>query len=85
VGTLDARLELRVDSRTLRRLELRASVQQTTVAALVRESVTRLLNEDDVGWRVAAVDRLGTLQTPVPADPEELARLLDEANDVGES
>ena len=85
MGTLDARLELRVDSRTLRRLELRASVQQTTVAALVRESVTRLLNEDDVGWRLAAVDRLGTLQTPVPADPEELSRLLDEAYEVGES
>ena len=83
MGTFDARLELRVDSQTLRRLELRASVQQTTVAALVRESVARLLSEDDVGWRVAAVDRLGTLQTPVPADPEELARLLDEAYEVG--
>ena len=85
MGTLDARLELRVDSLTLQRLEIRASVQQTTVAALVRESIARLLNEDDVSWRLAAVDRLWTLQTPVPADPAELARLLDEAYEVGES
>jgi hypothetical protein len=83
VGTLDARLELRIDSLTLRRLEIRASVQQTTVAALVRESVTRLLNEDDVSWRLAAVARGAALETPVPADPAELARLLDQTYETG--
>jgi hypothetical protein len=75
---MDARLELRVDSLTLRRLEQRAAAQQTTVAGLVREGISRLLDEGEADWRTSAVARAIGLETPVPADPSELARLLDE-------
>ena len=83
MGTLDARLELRVDSLALRRLEQRATAEHTTVAALVRESIARLLDEDVAAWRLAAIARATALEAPVPADPEELARLLDETYDLG--
>jgi plasmid stability protein len=83
VGRLDARLELRVDSQTLRRLEQRAAARHTSVAALVRESIARLLVEDEVGWRLAAVARGAALETPVPDDPAELARLLDQTYETG--
>lgn len=83
MGTLDARLELRVDRLTLRRLEQRAAAQQTTVAALVRDGISRLLEEGEAGWRSLAVARAVELATPVPPDPHELARLLDETYETG--
>jgi hypothetical protein len=76
-------LELRVDSLTLRRLEQRAAAQQTTVAGLVREGISRLLDEGDAGWRSSAVARAVGLATPVPADPQDLARLLDDTYETG--
>ncbi|MHB9114087.1 MAG: hypothetical protein ACYC6T_05775 [Thermoleophilia bacterium] len=83
MGTMDARLELRVDSLTLRRLEQRAAARHTTVASLVREGISRLLDEGEAGWRSSAVARAVGLKTPVPADPRELARLLDETYGTG--
>ncbi len=83
MSILDARMELRVDSLTLRRLEQRAAAQQTTVAGLVREGISRLLDEGEAGWRSSAVTRAVRLATPVPADPQELARLLDQAYEPG--
>lgn len=78
MGTLDARLELRVDTRTIQRLEQRAAARHTTVAQIVRECIHNLLDEEEHDWRVAAVARAVEIQTPVPSDPDELARLLDE-------
>jgi len=83
MGNLDGRLEIRVDTTTLRRLERRAAAQHTAVAALVREAITRLLDEDETGWRRSAVAQAVALATPVPVDPEELARLLDETYESG--
>jgi hypothetical protein len=77
MAKLDARLELRLDKRTLERLERRAVAEHLSVAQIVRRSIARELDGDDVPWRARALERGLTLAVPVPVDPQELVRELD--------
>ena len=77
MARLDARLELRLDKRTLERLERRAATDSITVAQLVRQAIARELAGDDRDWRIHALEKGLSLQVPVPDDPAELARELD--------
>lgn len=76
MARLDGRLELRLDKRTLERLERRAAAEHLSVAQVVRRSIARELDGVDVSWRTAALERGLALSVPVPADPRELVREL---------
>jgi hypothetical protein len=70
-------LELRLDTRTLERLERRAAADHITVARLVRQAIERELQNDDQHWRVHALEKGLSLEVPVPEDPDDLSRELD--------
>ncbi|MBN1629574.1 MAG: ribbon-helix-helix protein, CopG family [Thermoleophilia bacterium] len=76
MAKLDARLELRLDKRTLERLERRAAADHLSVAQMVRRAIARELDADDVPCRERALERGLSLSVPVPDDPQELAREL---------
>ncbi|MCZ7663419.1 MAG: ribbon-helix-helix protein, CopG family [Thermoleophilia bacterium] len=77
MATLDSRLEIRLDRPTRDRLERTAAQRGTTVAALAREAIRQLLEEGGVDRELVALEEALTLGTPVPEDPQELARELD--------
>ena len=72
MGTLDARLEVRVDSETLSRLEQKAVCDGLSVAQAVRAAVNRYLADAECGARLASLQKAFDLGGPVPADPARL-------------
>jgi len=75
MATLTQRLEIRLDTTTLRMLEAEARRRGLSVGALVREAIRRLL-EEDAAARQAAVERLAGLDAPV-ADWETMKREIE--------
>jgi hypothetical protein len=82
MAKLGARLELRLDKQTYAELERCATARQVTVAQLVRQAITRELGAGGRSWRQLALEEALALGIPVPQDPAELARELDEAYEV---
>jgi hypothetical protein len=72
VGTLDARLEVRVDNETLSRLEQKAVRDGLSLAQAVRAAVNRYLADADRDTRLASLHNAFALGGPVPADPARL-------------
>ena len=77
MARLDARMEIRLDSETLGRLEVTAKQRGVSVAALAREAIGRLLEEGGMRREVTDLEEALALETPVPIEPQELARELE--------
>ncbi len=77
MARLDARMEIRLDSETLDRLEVTAKQRGISVAALAREAISRLLEEGGIRREMTDLEEALGLETPVPMDPQELARELE--------
>jgi len=82
MARLDARLELRLDKNTYARLERRAAANHVSVAELVRQAIARSLAEGEGSWQEHVLERGLSLDVPVPSDPTDLVRELDEGYDA---
>jgi hypothetical protein len=81
MARLDARVEVRVDTITLQRLESRAAIERRSVAQVIREALARYLAEPTPATRRAKLEAAFALEVPVPADPQELKREMIRAED----
>jgi hypothetical protein len=78
---LDHRLQLLLEERQYRRLVVEAQQAHTSVASLIRAAIDEVFPEASVDRRRAAIDRvLNSPPTPVPVDPADIRRELDEAH-----
>jgi predicted transcriptional regulator len=85
MARLDARVEVRVDTITLQRLESRAAIERRSVAQVIREALARYLDEKTPATRRAALEAAFAAigpGLPVPDDPQELKRQMREADDA---
>lgn len=77
---LGRRLQILLDEPRHQRLSRRARRQHTSIAAVIRQAIDEL--EDQEGERNAAIDTiLAAPPFPVPTDPADLRRELDQAHD----
>ena len=74
---LDGRLELRLDTSTLRLLERLAVERRTSVAVVVREAIGTLLAAEPARSISNDLEQAFALEAPIPSDPAVLARELD--------
>lgn len=75
------RLQLLLDEDQYRELEAEAKRCHSSVAGVIREAIDYRLNHD-LRRRQAAIDRiLAMAPVPVPADPRELRREVDEEHE----
>ncbi len=80
MSALERRMHLLLDDRRYRKIAAAAARQDISVAAVVRQAIDQLPEDDD--RRRAAVDAiLASPRIPVPADPADLRRELDGARD----
>jgi hypothetical protein len=83
VSTLARRTQLLLDEQRYARLRARAEAQGTSVGAVIREAIDRVLDEDaDQARREAAAALLAAEPLPV-GEPDELERELDGMLDRG--
>ena len=84
MARLDARVEVRVDTLTLQRLESRAAIEHRTVAQVIREALARYLDEKTPATRRAKLEAAfrDRPRSPLPDDPRELKRQMREADDA---
>lgn len=76
--TLDRRVHLLLDEPRFRKVEREAARRRVSVATVIREAIDHLPAEGD--RRRDAIGRILSAQPmPVPADPADLVRELDEA------
>jgi hypothetical protein len=80
---LDRRLQVLVDEERYRRLEAEARRRRTSVAQVVREAIDSVLPADVARKRAALKEILEAEPMPVPADPADLKRELDEIRGGG--
>jgi len=77
---LDRRVQLLLDGPRYRRLAIEAKRRHVSVASIIREAIDRLPATSDE--RRAAIAEILAAQTmPVPTDPGDLHRELDDAHD----
>ena len=81
VCMLHRRLQIMIDDRRLQRLQDHATERGTSVAAVIRDLVDTALPATDERRAVAARILLDPDRMPVPDDPADLRRELDEAHD----
>jgi hypothetical protein len=78
--TLERRVHLLLDEPRYRRLEIEAKSRHVSIAAVIREAIDQLPTDAD--RRRRAIDAfLAAEPMPVPDDPQDLRRELDEAHD----
>ena len=83
MSTLARRTQLLLDEQRYARLRARAEAQGTSVGAVIREAIDRVLDEDaDQARREAAAALLAAEPLPV-GEPDELERELDGMLDRG--
>jgi hypothetical protein len=76
----EKRLQILLDEPRYQRLARRARRQQTSIAAIIRQAIDAL--EDEERQRDEAIEAiLSAPPFPVPHDPRDLRRELDEAHD----
>ena len=80
---LDRRLQVLVDQERYRRLEAEARRRRTSVAQVVREAIDSVLPADVARKRAALKEILEAEPMPVPEDPADLKRELDEIRGGG--
>jgi hypothetical protein len=80
---LDRRLQVLVDEERYRRLEAEARRRRTSVAQVVREAIDSVLPADVARKRAALKEILEAEPIPVPDDPADLKRELDEIRGGG--
>jgi hypothetical protein len=56
--------------------------RRMSTSALVREAIDRLYEEDLVQRRIAAVERIASMEIEDMPEPEELSRQLDRTYDA---
>ena len=77
---LDHRVHLLLDDQRHRRITIEAKRRSVSVAQVIRDAIDRLPSDDDV--RRAAIDRiLAAEPVPIPLDPKELRREIDEGHE----
>ena len=79
-----ARREVRLDEEHDRRLEEELRQRDITFAAWIREQIDRNADEKARAQRLAAVERLASLNLDFgwdPSEPEPATRLIDDAYD----
>jgi hypothetical protein len=72
MSMLERRLQILIDESRYRRLAARARERNSSVAAVVREAIDKLLPGDSDRKRRAARELLGAEPMPVPETVEEL-------------
>jgi hypothetical protein len=77
---LERRVHLLLDEERYRKLEREAKHRHVSVAAVIREAIDRLPSDADRRRR-AIEEILAAPPIPVPDDPRELRRELDQAHD----
>jgi hypothetical protein len=78
--TLERRVHLLLDERRYRRVAREATRRGVSVAAVIRDAIDRLpIDADSRKEAVAAI--LAADPMPVPADPADLQRELEDAHD----
>jgi hypothetical protein len=77
---LERRVHLLLDEERYRKLEVEAKHRHVSVAAVIRDAIDRMPSDADRRRR-AIEFVLAAPPTPVPDDPRELRRELDEAHD----
>ena len=78
--SLERRVHLLLDEPRYRKLEVEAKVRHISIAAVIRDAIDRLPSDAD--RRRRALDAfLAAEPMPVPDDPQDLRRELDEAHD----
>jgi hypothetical protein len=76
------RVQILLDEARYRKVEGEARRRGTSIAAVIRDAIDELPTEADVERRRAALEAiLAAEPMPVPADPCDLRRELDEAHD----
>jgi len=79
---LDRRLQLLLDADRYRKVEREARRRGTSVAAVIRSAIDQIPSSEDWERRRAALEAiLAAEPMPVPADPADLRRELDDAHD----
>jgi hypothetical protein len=80
---LDRRLQVLLDEEQYRRLKAEARRRGTSVGRLVREAIDKAFASDVARKRKAAKAILDAEPMPVPEDPADLKRELDEIRGGG--
>lgn len=80
---LDRRLQVLLDEDRYRRLEAEARRRRTSVAQVVRDAIDSVLPADVARKRAALKEILEAEPMPVPKDPADLKRELDEIRGGG--
>lgn len=79
---LERRVQILLDEGRYRKVENEARRRRTSVAAVIRDAIDELPTESDLERRRASLDAiLAAEPMPVPSDPGDLRRELDEAHD----
>ncbi len=79
---LDRRVQLLLDAKRYQKVEGEARRRKTSVAAVIRGAIDKLPDEGDWERSRAALEAiLAAEPMPVPEDPADLRRELDEAHD----
>ena len=78
---LDHRVHLLLDERRHRKIAIEAKRRNVSVAAVIRDAIDRMPASDDVR-RAAIAFILAAEPVPMPLDPADLRRELDEAHDL---
>ena len=84
MSTMTRHLHVLLDEDRWHRLEVEATRRQVSVAAVVRDAIDVVLAPTDLDQRRAAADAILRAEPmPVPDDPADLRRELDEARSRG--
>jgi hypothetical protein len=78
---LDRRLQVLLDENRYRRLQAEARRRRTSVAQVVREAIDTALPADVARKRAALKAVLEAEPMPVPKDPRDLKREIEEAHE----
>jgi hypothetical protein len=79
---LDRRVQILLDGRRYQKVEEEARRRRTSVAAVIRSAIDQLPGERDWERRRAALEAiLAADPMPVPDDPADLRKELDDAHD----
>jgi hypothetical protein len=76
---LARRVQILLDEERYRKLEDEAQERRSSVASVIRDAIDRMPTSGERARRVAAIAAiLGSEPVPVPDDPRDLRRELDE-------
>ena len=76
--SLERRVQILLDEPRYRKVFVEAKRRNVSLAAVIREAIDRLPAEAE-GRRAAIADILAAEPMPVPADPADIRREIDEA------